>query len=561
MKYLRNAILKTNAKYLLLMRTISDVVYTIINAMIVIWLTAAINGNMNAASKVIFGCIITTILSAIRSLDISTGIIFAYMSNKLADKIIHADYSMFVAFSPDFILVTHSNIKSISRITLHISRLVNSTISVVVNIIAIFTINEMAIVPIIPVFIIMALCTIIGLRNYIETDKEFDKYRRKSDKALYDAINGFAEVRSFTNTEKTHLNDIVSNRNAALKVLFKRALYGLWLNLSHEGSNGIATVILMIISITAVTNGNITIAIGINTVMYAWRIINPLSTLIDATSDLSECVTYIGAYNDIMNFENTVPEGDIDVRMLKSEIKFTDVSFKYESGSDDVLDSVSLTIQKGDHIGICGTSGGGKSTLLRLIPKFYDRTGGSISIDGIDIREVSKSSLKRMIGIVHQDPYIFNGSVMDNIKYADKSADYFAVVEACKKASIYDFIMSLPNRFDTYVGPKGLKLSGGQKQRIALARIFLSDPDIIILDEATSALDTATEKFIQNTMDTLFKDKTMIVVAHRLSTIRNSDKILVLDEGKIVEKGSHDELIKNKAPIYTRLVGEDNNLI
>lgn len=560
MKYLKEAILKTSAKYMLVMSLVIDTIYSIINAAIVVWLSAAIGGDQEAAMKVVLGCVANTILDCITRLDISPAVIFQYMSDSMVNKVAHADYDMFVRFSPDSILATHSSIRNISQVVRMGNKVFSSGINIVVNIAAIFTLNKMAVLPIIPVFIIMALCMMIGVKKWVAIDTEFDNAKRRSNKATYDLINGYSEVRSFANTEDEHLKVAIEERAECTKILFKRAICDLLIGLNYQGGDSIATIVLMVLSTSAVATGSIGVAAAINTVMYGWRIAQPMSILIDAASSFAESIALIKPYVELMEFENTVPEGYINMRTMKHEIRLDNVSFRYEADSDDVLDDISLTIKKGEHIGICGSSGGGKSTLLRLIPKFYDRDKGSISIDGVDLRDISKQSLRSMIGIVHQDPYIFDGNLMDNIRYGNKNASYFEVMEACKKAAIYDFIMGLKDKFDTYVGPKGMKLSGGQKQRIALARIFLSDPDIIILDEATSALDTVTERFIQHTMETLFKDKTMIVVAHRLSTIVNSDRILVLDQGKIAEEGTHDDLLK-KGQIYTKLIGQEDKIV
>ena len=209
-----------------------------------------------------------------------------------------------------------------------------------------------------------------------------------------------------------------------------------------------------------------------------------------------------------------------------------------------MLQNVSLTIPAGSTTAFVGPSGGGKTTLCHLIPRFYDVTGGQISIDGHDVRDVSLSSLRLQIGLVQQDVFLFTGTIRENIIYGYPAASEGEMVEAAKKAQIHDFVMSLPEGYDTYVGERGIKLSGGQKQRISIARVFLKNPPILILDEATSALDTTTEQEIQEALFELSKDRTTLIIAHRLSTIRHADQIVVLTEGQIQERGTHDELLK-----------------
>ena len=249
-----------------------------------------------------------------------------------------------------------------------------------------------------------------------------------------------------------------------------------------------------------------------------------------------------------MLYDNKIKNGSIELTSFNRSIKIQDVKFSYND-SDNVLNGVTLDIRKGEKIGICGVSGGGKSTLLKLIPRMYDVDKGSIKIDGINIKDIERESLKKYIGTVHQDTYIFNKSVMENIRFAKPSATDNEVIEATKKAYAYDFILSLPDGFNTEVGPKGLKLSGGQKQRISLARVFLANPDVILLDEATSALDVETERLVQKAINQ-FKNKTVIAVAHRLSTIKDFDRIVVIDQHKIVEVGSHDGLLKRGGLYY-----------
>lgn len=260
-------------------------------------------------------------------------------------------------------------------------------------------------------------------------------------------------------------------------------------------------------------------------------------------------------FNEIMSVEPRVKEtpGAEDLVVREGIISLENVSFAY-SGIKEVLEDINLTVNSGETLAIVGHSGGGKTTLCQLIPRFYDVTEGRISVDGKDIRNVTKSSIRQNIGIVQQDVFIFADTILENIRYGRPEATFEEVLQAAKRAEIYDDIMAMPDGFDTYVGERGTKLSGGQKQRVSIARIFLKDPKILILDEATSALDTITEEKIQQSFDLLSQGRTTLIIAHRLTTIRNADRIVVIEDGRIVEEGSHDELIE-KGGEYANLQG------
>ena len=250
-------------------------------------------------------------------------------------------------------------------------------------------------------------------------------------------------------------------------------------------------------------------------------------------------------FMDIMALKPSITEkeGAPDLQVREGDIKLEDVKFSYNEAKE-VLHGIDLEVHPGEKVGIVGHSGGGKTTLCHLIPRFYDVTDGSIKIDGQDIRDVTKHSLRKNIGIVQQDVFIFADTVLENIRYGRPDATYEEVVEAAKRAEIYDDIMDMPDGFDTYVGERGTKLSGGQKQRISIARIFLKNPKILILDEATSALDTITEEYIQRSFDKLAEGRTTIIIAHRLTTVQDADRIIVVEGGLIKEQGTHEELLE-----------------
>lgn len=291
--------------------------------------------------------------------------------------------------------------------------------------------------------------------------------------------------------------------------------------------------------------------------LYVAMLISPIRTFIAIFEQIQEGSTGFKRFLEVMAIqpeqENANP---VEVGTLKGDIEFDDVSFRYKKETDDekslVLSRLSLKIEKGKTVALVGPSGGGKTTLCNLIPRFYDIDSGRITVDGIDVRDMALADLRRNIGIVAQDVFIFGGTVRENIAYGDFSATDEQIIAAAKNANIHEFILSLDNGYDTYVGERGVKLSGGQRQRIAIARAFLKNPPILILDEATSALDNVTEMQIQEALERLSVGRTTIVVAHRLSTVKNADEIVVLSADGIVERGTHSELIE-KSGVYATL--------
>lgn len=280
--------------------------------------------------------------------------------------------------------------------------------------------------------------------------------------------------------------------------------------------------------------------------------ISPLTTLINFVEQYQDGVTGFKRFLDVMDekVEYEKPNAIKNIT-LAGNIDFNHVFFNYET-KDHILNDVSFSIKKGETIALVGASGGGKTTICHLIPNFYQPTSGTIKIDGINISDISLNALRKNIGFVQQDVFLFTGSIKDNIQYGKPDATDKDIISASKKANIYDFIMSLPNKFDTQIGERGVKLSGGQKQRISIARVFLKNPSILILDEATSALDNATEILIQQALNKLSYGRATLVVAHRLSTIKNADRILVVEGGKIIEEGTHSVLLSQNGE-YAKL--------
>ncbi|WP_195336086.1 ABC transporter ATP-binding protein [Paraclostridium bifermentans] len=286
--------------------------------------------------------------------------------------------------------------------------------------------------------------------------------------------------------------------------------------------------------------------------LYVNLFIQPIRKLINFTEQYQNGMTGFERFSEIIN-EETEKEAKnpIELKDVKGNIEIENVSFTYED-DNEVFKNLSLSVEAGKTVALVGPSGGGKTTLCNLIPRFFDFEEGDIKIDGISVKDVSLNSLRTNIGVVAQDVFLFTGTIKENIIIGKSGATDKEVIDACKKARIHDFIMTLPNGYDTYVGERGIKLSGGQKQRISIARIFLKNPPIMILDEATSALDNVTEQEIQKSLEELGKDRTNLVVAHRLSTIQSADEIIVLTQNGIEERGTHKELIE-KGGIYSKL--------
>lgn len=296
-----------------------------------------------------------------------------------------------------------------------------------------------------------------------------------------------------------------------------------------------------------VTVGELSIIVTLLT-----KIHHPLNELLNLNVDIARSLAlferifeYLDAESDIKDCANS-----IDVGRLHGDIEFKNVSFSYNE-NQRILDNVSFKIHTGETFALVGSSGAGKSTLITLLPRLYDVSSGKITIDGIDIKKMTQRSLRENIGMVTQDTYLFNASILENLRYANTDASFEEIVEACKCANIHDFIDSLPEKYDTLVGNRGLRLSGGEKQRISIARVILKNPPIIILDEATSSLDSISESYIQNAIEPLLRDKTALVVAHRLSTIISSDEIAVIEDGKIASMGSHETLLQTSG-IYRK---------
>lgn len=370
---------------------------------------------------------------------------------------------------------------------------------------------------------------------------------------IEDNLSGIRVVKSFANEEIE--KGKFRQGNEAFLAAKKNSYYNM-----GRFSAGMSTFTILIqvsvilAGIVLIAKGNVDVSDFVTFLLYISVFTEPVRTLIDFTEQFQNGYTGFERFREIMGIEPDIKEKEdaVPLKNVKGAIRFEDVSFQYEENTEKVLNHINLNIPAGEYMALVGSSGAGKSTLCSLIPRFYDVTGGTIRIDGKDIRDVQIKSLREQIGIVQQDVYLFVGTVYDNIRYGRPDATREEVIEAAKNANAHDFIMSLPNGYDTDIGQRGVKLSGGQKQRLSIARVFLKNPPILIFDEATSALDNESEKVVQDSLEKLAKNRTTFVIAHRLSTIRNAGKILVLTEEGIEEEGTHEELLAKKG-IYEKL--------
>ena len=370
---------------------------------------------------------------------------------------------------------------------------------------------------------------------------------------IEDNLSGMRVVKSFANEDIEKEKFAIGNNGfLAAKRESYRYMGGYQAGLSSF------TIMIRVVVIIAgsvfIKKGLVSITDLVTFILYINVFTDPIKTLIDFTEQFQNGYSGFERFMEILNIEPDIadrPDAKT-ISNVRGEIEFDDVSFRYEQDTQTVLNHINLKVSAGEYAALVGSSGAGKTTLCSLIPRFYDVTEGSVKLDGTDVRDIKLKSLRGNIGIVQQDVYLFAGTVFENIRYGKPDATREEVIEAAKNANAHEFIMSLPDGYDTDIGQRGVKLSGGQKQRLSIARVFLKNPPVLIFDEATSALDNESEKVVQESLEKLAKNRTTIVIAHRLSTIKNAGRILVLTDDGIAEEGTHDELIA-KAGIYRHL--------
>ena len=370
---------------------------------------------------------------------------------------------------------------------------------------------------------------------------------------IEDSLAGIRVVKSFGNEKKEMEKFARGNeRFVAAKRLTYRYMAGY-----HSGMDAFTTLITVAALISGafyLTNGTLLAADLVTFLLYINNFTEPVTKLVNFTEQFQNGYSGYDRFLEMMSIAPDIEDAPdaLSLDHARGDIRFEDVSFHYGDNQEEVLSHVNLEVKHGDYVALVGSSGAGKTTLCSLIPRFYDVTSGAIYLDGRDIRKIRLKDLRKQIGIVQQDVYLFAGTIMENIRYGNPDASDEEVIRAAKAANAHDFIMAMPEDYDTDIGQRGVKLSGGQKQRLSIARAFLKNPPILIFDEATSALDNESERVVQESLEELAKDRTTFVIAHRLSTIRNAKRILVLTEDGIAEEGTHKELLA-KNGVYAAL--------
>ena len=368
---------------------------------------------------------------------------------------------------------------------------------------------------------------------------------------LHERVAGMSIIKSFT-LEK-HEQKIFDEANG--EFLEKALDQTKWNAKSFAVVNTITDVAPLLVIAYAgyqVINDALSVGTMVAFIAYIERLYGPLRRLVSSSTALTQSIASMDRMFELIDepYEVQNKEGALDLQRVKGEVRFQNVEFQYEEDGSKILKDINFTINPGETVAFVGMSGGGKSTIISLIPRFYDTTGGTLLIDGQDVRDVTIHSLRSQIGLVLQDNILFSDSVKENILMGKPGASDEEVIAAAKAANAHDFIMGLPDGYNTKVGERGVKLSGGQKQRVAIARVFLKNPPILILDEATSALDLESEALIQESLEILAHERTTIIIAHRLSTITHADKILVINHGELIEEGTHEELMQQEGTYY-----------
>lgn len=404
------------------------------------------------------------------------------------------------------------------------------------------------------IFAIIPVMLISSMTFNQKMRKAFKKSRNQIGEInaqVEDSLLGMRVVKSFAN-ERMEENKFNQGNSDFLNI--KKEAYGYMAG--FQGTvrlfDGIMYITVVVVGAMFMIKGKITAADLVAYLLYVTTLLASVRRIVEFTEQFQRGITGVERFFEVLDSPVEIKDEDnaTPISKVKGDIRFEKVSFKYSDDKDHVLSNINLHVKPGGNVALVGPSGGGKTTLCNLIPRFYDVTSGRILIDERDIRTITLNSLRSQVGTVQQDVYLFSGSVYDNIEYGKPGASKEAIIDAAQKAGAHDFIMHLPEGYNTYVGERGVMLSGGQKQRISIARVFLKNPPILILDEATSALDNESEKIVQSSLEKLAVGRTTFTIAHRLSTIRNASLILVLTEKGIEEQGSHEELMAQKGIYY-----------
>ena len=425
-----------------------------------------------------------------------------------------------------------------------------SLVKIVGSFIFLFLINKKLALPLIVLVILMFL---FSFRQNQKMQRTFMENRKKIgdvNASLQDTLSGIRVVQSFTNEEIEKEKFQKSNHAFLVSKKDNYRCMGEFMS-SNLFFQGMMYLVTLVYGGYLIANNEMSAADLAMYALYIGIFISPIQILVELMEMMQKGLSGFRRFLDVMETEPEIQDAPdaVELKDVKGRVCYEDVSFHYSDDETTVLSHVSIEIPAGKSVALVGPSGGGKTTICSLLPCFYDVTGGRVTVDGQDIRSLTLKSLRSQIGVVQQDVYLFSGSIRDNIAYGKPDATEEEIIEAAKCANIHDFIMELPDQYDTFVGERGARLSGGQKQRISIARVFLKNPPILILDEATSALDNESERWIQHSLEELSKNRTTITIAHRLSTIKNADEIIVITENGIAERGTHETLLE-KNGIY-----------
>ena len=425
-----------------------------------------------------------------------------------------------------------------------------SLVKIVGSFIFLFLINKKLALPLIVLVILMFL---FSFRQNQTMQRTFMENRKKIgdvNASLQDTLSGIRVVQSFTNEEIEKEKFQKSNHAFLVSKKDNYRCMGEFMS-SNLFFQGMMYLVTLVYGGYLIANNEMSAADLAMYALYIGIFISPIQILVELMEMMQKGLSGFRRFLDVMETEPEIQDAPdaVELKDVKGRVCYEDVSFHYSDDETTVLSHVSIEIPAGKSVALVGPSGGGKTTICSLLPRFYDVTGGRVTVDGQDIRSLTLKSLRSQIGVVQQDVYLFSGSIRDNIAYGKPGATEEEIIEAAKCANIHDFIMELPDQYDTFVGERGARLSGGQKQRISIARVFLKNPPILILDEATSALDNESERWIQHSLEELSKNRTTITIAHRLSTIKNADEIIVITENGIAERGTHETLLE-KNGIY-----------